>query len=184
MNVLVAYASRHGSTKGIAEFIAEKLRLAGIDADVADVDSVTSLDDYDAFVIGSAVYIGHWMKEAIRFVSRHRAALSERPVWLFSSGPTGDQRTDAKGRDLLNPSVSGPVDLDRIENGLRVEDHRVFFGAMDPDDLGFFTRQFFKSSTIRNAAPMGDFRDWGDIESWVNGIGRSLKERTPVHIMR
>ena len=111
MRVLVAYASKHGSTKGIADFIGEKLRQAGLQADVFDVGHAENLGDYDAFVIGSAVYMYHWQSEATKFVSRNKPILSSRPVWLFSSGPVGKERRDAKGRDLLDPLVCGPKNL-------------------------------------------------------------------------
>ena len=129
-------------------------------------------------MIGSALYIGHWMKEAKQFVSRNGFVLSRRPVWLFSSGPTGKERKNKKGEDLLDPFVSGPTDLLKIERGLMVRDHRVFFGAFDPENLGFFTRQIFKSRAIREASPVGDYRDWNDIETWTNSIAQGLVENT------
>jgi menaquinone-dependent protoporphyrinogen oxidase len=174
--VLVAYASKHGSTKGIAEFIGHKLREKGTRVDVFDVKEVHDQGKYDAYVIGSALYMGHWTKEAEQFVSENTGILSTRPVWLFSSGPTGKERIDSKGRDLLDPKVSGPIDLDKLEKGLQARDHRIFFGAFDPKDLDFFSRQFFKSSTIRNATPIGDFRDWKEIEAWTERIAQSLQE--------
>ena len=179
MKVLVVFASKHGSTKGIADFIGEKLRQSGADVDVLEVNQVRDLRSYDAFVIGSALYFGHWMKDAKRFVSRNRAILSSRPVWLFSSGPIGKERKDAKGRDLLDTSVSGPFELEDLKQGLQVKDHRVFFGAYDERSLGFFSRQLMKSPTIREAVPLGDFRDWKEIENWSIGIARSLQEETP-----
>lgn len=178
MKVLVAFASKHGSTKGIADFIGEKLRQNGADVDVLDVNKVRDLRFYGAFVIGSALYFGHWMKDAKQFVSRNRDILSARPVWLFSSGPTGKERKDAKGRDLLDTSVSGPFELEDLKQGLQVKDHRVFFGVYDEKSLGFFTRQLMKSSAIREAVPIGDFRDWKEIESWSVSIMQSLKEET------
>jgi menaquinone-dependent protoporphyrinogen oxidase len=180
MKVLVAFASKHGSTKGIAQFIGEKLRQHGLDVDILDVTQVQNPGAYNAFVIGSALYMGHWMKEAKQFLDRNKAILSTRPIWLFSSGPTGKERKDSRGRDLLDASVSGPVDLEKIEKGLsHIMDHRVFFGAFDPKHLGFFSRQFFKSPTIRNAAPTGDFRDWKEIEGWCVKITSSLGEEIP-----
>jgi menaquinone-dependent protoporphyrinogen oxidase len=178
MKVLVAYASKHGSTKGIADFIGEKIREKGLQVDVLEVEQVKNVGDYDAFVIGSAVYMFHWMKEATKFVSQNKSILSTRPVWLFSSGPTGTKQEDAKGRDLLDPNVSGPKELDELREKLRFRDHRIFFGAFDPKDLDFFSRQFFKSATIREATPIGDFRDWKEIEAWSNEIASSL-EKTP-----
>jgi hypothetical protein len=80
MNVLVAYASRFGSTSDIAECIAEKLRQQGTPADARPVEAAVDLDGYDAFVVGSAVFAGHWMEEATEFVRRHRAVLVAKAV--------------------------------------------------------------------------------------------------------
>jgi menaquinone-dependent protoporphyrinogen oxidase len=179
LKVLVAYASKHGSTKGIAQFIGEKLRLRKIDVDVFAVGNTPDLRTYDAFVIGSAVYMGHWMKDAKEFAVKSSEILSTRPVWLFSSGPTGTKQIDPKGRDLLDPKVSGPKELDELREKLRFRDHRIFFGAFDPKDLDFFSRQFFKSNTIREATPIGDFRDWKEIEAWADQIASSIDENPP-----
>jgi len=180
VKVLVAFASKHGSTKGIADFIGLKLRQRGFDADVIAVNDHHDLRDYDAFVIGSAVYMFHWMKEAKEFALKNRSVLFKRPVWLFSSGPTGTSQTNAKGRDLLDPSVSGPKELDELKEELHYREHRIFFGAFDPKDLDFFSRQFFKSATIREATPIGDFRNWKEIETWANEIADSLEEISKV----
>jgi len=95
MAVLVAYASKHGSTQGIAERIAEKLRQLGKEAEARPVDAVEDPESYEAFVIGSAVYYGSWLKEATEWVYRNQAVLAGRPVWLFSSGPLGTEVKDA-----------------------------------------------------------------------------------------
>ncbi len=176
MRVLVAYASKHGATKGIADFIGERLRQGGLQVDVLDVDGVKSVGDYDAFVIGSALYMFHWQKETAKFVSRNKSILSTRPVWLFSSGPVGKERLNAKGQDLLDPSVSGPKELEELKAEVHPRDHRVFFGVLDPARLGFFYNQLRKSATIRESLPEGDFRDWKEIEAWSEGIARSLRE--------
>jgi menaquinone-dependent protoporphyrinogen oxidase len=177
MRVLVAFASKTGSTKGIADFIGEKLRGHGLQVDVQDVGSVRSAGDYDAFVIGSAVYMFHWMKEAKQFVSRNGVMLVNRPVWLFSSGPVGAQSKDAQGRDLLE--VSGPKELEELRALVRPRDHRVFFGALDGSRLtgtmGFTYRMVRKSKAAREAMPEGDFRDWKNIEAWAISIARALE---------
>lgn len=176
MKVLVAYASRYGSTKGIAEFIGEGLRHHGIQVDVQDVRAVRNPKDYDAFVVGSAVYLGHWMKEARNFASKNRAVLAAHPVWLFSSGPLGTKPTDAKGRDLLE--VSAPKELDELTALLKPRDHRVFFGALDSARLKGTHSTLYKlagrSQAGREAMPEGDFRNWKGIEAWVNGIAEAL----------
>jgi menaquinone-dependent protoporphyrinogen IX oxidase len=90
MNVLVAYSSKHGSTREIAHRMGDPLRADGLTPDVREIAEVSDLTAYDAVVIGSAVYMGSWRKEATEFARKHRAALAARPVWLFSSGPLGE----------------------------------------------------------------------------------------------
>lgn len=99
MKVLVAFASKYGSTRTIAEGIAGRLREAGHDAQAQQVTTVGDISSYDAFVIGSAAYIGHWLKDATAFVRQNALLLAGRPTWLFSSGPLGTEPTDAEGRD-------------------------------------------------------------------------------------
>lgn len=176
MRVRVTYASKAGSTKGIAEFVGEKLRESGMEVDVGDVGSAGDLSGYDAFVIGSAVYGYHWLREATEFVSKNRAALSTRPVWVFSSGPTGPNPTDKNGRDLRQ--VDAPRERDEIREWIRPRDHRVFFGAFFPDRLkgatGFFARMAPKED-------QGDFRDWAEIEAWAEGIAKALTPAASTH---
>jgi menaquinone-dependent protoporphyrinogen oxidase len=170
MRVLVAYASRAGSTKGIAEFIGERLQKSGIQSEVKDVAAVGDLSGYDAFVIGSAVYMYHWLKEARHFVEKNRAALAARPVWIFSSGPTGPKPTDSKGRNLKE--TLGPKEIDDLRESLDPRDHQVFFGAFYADRIkgamGFFARAVPKDE-------QGDFRNWDEIAAWADAIATSLK---------
>lgn len=85
------------------------------------------LGAYDAFVVGSAAYMVHWMKEGTAFVKRHRKALAEKPVWLFSSGPLGTDLVDAEGNDVLE--VSRPREFDEFQAWLGPRGQKVFFGA-------------------------------------------------------
>jgi menaquinone-dependent protoporphyrinogen oxidase len=178
MQVLVAYASRHGATRGIAERIAETLRTEGLDAEAREAGSVRSLDAYDAFVIGSAAYMHHWLKDAVELVRRNRRLLRDKPVWLFSSGPIGGP-TDAKGRDQRIEAV--PRDVIEFGPALNARDHHVFFGAYEVDrkPIGLAERLAapFMSrlpADARQAMPVGDFRDWPEIEAWATGIAREL----------
>jgi menaquinone-dependent protoporphyrinogen oxidase len=86
----VAYATKYGATAEIAEKIGQVLRQAGLRTDVLPTDRVSDLSPYKAVVLGSAVYIGRWRKEAATFLKANEKALAERPVRLFSSGPTGE----------------------------------------------------------------------------------------------
>src|SRR5579884_2747221 len=129
MTVLVTYASKHGATQQMAERVGEILRRAGLEAQVRPVKDAGDLAGYDAFVIGSAVYFGSWMKEAVSFVRQNKAVLAIHPVWLFSSGPLGTQLTDVQGRDVREATI--PKEVAEFREAIRPRDHRVFFGALD-----------------------------------------------------
>lgn len=174
MNVLVAYATRHGSTGGIAERIAERLRAAGIEADARRVAEVDDATRYDAFVVGAAAYMYHWLGEATEFVERNRDLLAARPTWLFSSGPVGEERLDKDGRDLLEVSV--PKEFPRLRGLILPRGERVFFGALDPDarPIGIAERLMSLAPAARRALPRGDFRDWPAIDAWAGEIAAGL----------
>lgn len=175
MNVLVAYASRHGSTKGIAERIAADLREVGLSAEVMPVHQVRDLDRYGAFVIGSAAYMFHWLKEATNFVKRHHSLLSQRPVWLFSSGPLGKELVDEEGRDILE--ATRPKEFDELSALIHPRGERVFFGAWDPDapPVGLGERLLRLMPATKDATPSGDFRDWPAIDAWATEIASHLR---------
>jgi menaquinone-dependent protoporphyrinogen oxidase len=174
MHVLVAYATRHGATQGIAERIAETLRASGIDAEARPAASVKDAERYDAFVIGSAAYMFHWLKDATAFVHRARAILTEKPVWLFSSGPLGDEPTNAEGVDQKIAAI--PKELPELQATLGARDHHVFFGAYEPGrkPIGIAERLMSVMPAARDALPDGDFRDWPEIEAWAATIARDL----------
>lgn len=161
MTVLVAYASKHGSTQGIAERIVEKLRQRGKEAEARKVDAVEDPGGYEALVIGSAIYYGSWLKGATEWVHRNQAVLAGRPVWLFSVGPLG---TDVKDTEQQ------PKEMVEFQEAIRPRDQRIFFGVLDHHKLSFAERMVVKA--VR--APEGDFRDWEAIEAWAESIARDL----------
>lgn len=172
--VLVAHASRHGSTAGIAERIAEQLRGAGLDAVALEVDEVEDVGAWDACVIGAATYMSHWLRPATRFVRRNEELLAERPVWLFSSGPVGDEQLDDEGNDLLE--VSRPQEFDELHESLAPREEKVFFGSWDPDapPVGLAERLMRLVPAGRDTLPAGDFRDWPAIDAWADAIATAL----------
>jgi menaquinone-dependent protoporphyrinogen oxidase len=178
MKTLVAYATKHGSTKGIAERIAARLRAAGLEAEVLPVGEVADVKAYDAVVLGSALYMFHWLAEAKSFAGRNRQDLAARPLWLFSSGPFGPEPLDKEGRDKL--TVSGPKELDELRASLRPRDHRVFWGAWDRRNkpIGFWERMVNLMPAGRAGMPDADFRDWPNIEAWADGIAAELTGRS------
>ena len=172
MTVLVTYATKHGSTREIAEAIAATLADRGIPTEALAVDRVADLELYDAVVLGSAIYMSRWLKEATEFARRHRALLAERPLWLFSSGPLGTQVVDAEEQ---------PKELAELRQLLEPRDHRLFDGALTRDALGFGERMIVKAVN----APQGDFRDWGEIRAWAATIAGELpREATGVQRRR
>jgi len=175
MSVLVAYASRHGATRGIAERIADRLRDDGVAAAALPVNQVRDVAPYDAFVVGSAAYMFHWLADANHFVERNRAALAARPLWLFSSGPLGTEPVDAKGRDQL--VAAEPKEFPEMKGSLHPRGAQVFFGAFDRDapPVGLaerLTRHL--PAAAQDAMPAGDFRDWAAIDAWADGIAAAL----------
>jgi menaquinone-dependent protoporphyrinogen oxidase len=177
MTILIVYASKHGATRRIAERIAATLTAGGQPADTRPVENAGDLAGYDAFVIGAATYYGRWLKPAAEFVRAHQALLAGRPVWLFSSGPLGTETTDAQGRDLREAAL--PKELRELHAATQARGHRVFFGALDPDDLTLAERTVRRLPAGRGLLPEGDFRDWDDIDAWAGEIARELSGPQP-----
>ena len=172
ISILVAYSSKHGATREIAERIAENLREAGQDADARPVREAGDLGDYEGFVVGSAAYMGHWLKDATGFVRRNQDLLAQRPVWLFSSGPLGIEATGAKGVDPH--TAAEPRELSEFQEVIHPREHRVFFGVLDPGRLSFAERSLRKLPAARATLPEGDFRDWDEIQDWAYGIAQEM----------
>jgi menaquinone-dependent protoporphyrinogen oxidase len=166
MRVLVTAASRHGATHEIAEAIAAGLKQREIDAEARHAEDLASPDGYDAYVIGSAVYVGRWLDAARDLVEQNTAALAGRPVWLFSSGPLGPP-------EALKPD-GDPVDASALVAAVGAEDHRVLAGRLDRDLLGFGE----KAVVLAVRAPEGDFRDWDAIDGFAADIAGELLSRS------
>lgn len=174
MKVLVAYATRHGSTAGIAQRIAAALSARGHPAEAVSVEDAGPVEGYDAVVLGGAAYMFHWLKPALQYAHRHRDALAARPVWLFSSGPLGSDEVDAEGLDVR--TGARPREFDELTAALSPRGERVFFGAFDPDEkpIGLGERITRAMPAAHDLLPGGDFRDWDDIEAWATHIAHEL----------
>jgi len=172
MRVLVVYASKYGSTKGIAERIAKTLNESGQQAAAMPVSKAGLLDGYDAFVIGSAAYMFSWMKEATDFVRQNTALLSNKPVWLFSSGPIGTLTVDGQGRDVRETTV--PEEIAELKASIHARDHHVFFGAFDHTKLNLTHKVVYALPAMKKVLIDGDFRDWDEIDKWVKEIAAEL----------
>jgi menaquinone-dependent protoporphyrinogen oxidase len=161
--VLVAYGTKHGATAEIAEAIGKALRATGLDVDVERAGRVRSLEHYRAVVLGSAVYAGRWRRDALRLL--RRSGLGEREVWLFSSGPVGEDKGDPEQLERLTK----PPRVEQIARRLGVHEH-VVFGGMVADDAGFIRKKMAR----RIPPELRDRRDWGAIEEWARSIAATL----------
>lgn len=168
-NILVTYASKYGATKEIAQKIAEVLRQAGLQVDVDPVSQVRDIALYKAIILGSAVYVGKWHKEAVQFLQANTNTLANMPVWLFSSGPTGEGDPVELVEGLRLPAALQPA-VDRIQP----RDIAVFHGYIDPDKINFIEKWAIKSLVKK---PFGDFRDWNAITAWTITIAKTLGEK-------
>lgn len=161
MRVLVAASSKHGATGEIAAEIGRVLGDRGLEALVLRLEDVFDVAGFDAFVVGSAVYAGRWMGEARRFVDRHAAELSERPTWLFSSGPIGDPP---------KPAADAAVKLDDVIAATGAREHHLFTGRLERNGLGLGERAVVRVVGAKD----GDYRDWDDVRAWAGSIADEL----------
>lgn len=162
---LIVVASSHGATWEIARAIRDRLDEHGIDTDLAPPDAVTSLSDYDAVILGSAVYIGHWLAPARDFATRFRTQLATRQVWLFSSGPIGDP-----ARKMVQAMDEEPAEVRALVEAIHPRDYRMFAGKLDPRQL----RGLQRASLLVFPGLRGDFRDWRRIRAWAEEIAMDL----------
>jgi menaquinone-dependent protoporphyrinogen oxidase len=167
MNVLVTAASQQGATYEIAEAIGRVLRERGFDSTVSRPEQVDDVTGYDAVVIGSAIYSGHWLEPANDFACRFAEALAQRPVWLFSSGPVGDAR-----RKLVQKMTADPLELPSVLAQTQARQHRILAGRLAGDHLGRASRL----SLLLFHGLQGDWRDWAEIERYASAIADELDD--------
>ncbi len=166
MTVLVAYASRAGATRGVAERIAGRLRAHGLDVHMDPLLGREEVGRFQGVVLGSPNSSWPWEKESVDFCHRNAPALAGHPVWTFSVG-------------WLGHGDEGPYDarqLDDIHRLVEVRDHRLFLGALNPSDLPLLQRLTYRMRGGR----AGDFRDWAAIDAWTDEIARQLDESPSV----
>lgn len=161
--VLIAVASRHGSTAEIAGRIGRRLReelpTPTWHVHVEDTDVIDTIEGYDAVVLGSAVYLGRWLKSA-RQLLENAGLAPAMGMWLFSSGPVA---ADSPGSDSADTNED-------VATRLRIKDNIVFAGRLDIGKLGPLERAVTAAMRIKG----GDFRNWAAIDSWASGIAREL----------
>lgn len=158
--VLVAYGTKMGATREIATAIAEQLTQAGADVHLTSAEDAAALDRYDALVVGSALYAGRWRPAAVDLLVRQAKTRSTIPVWLFQSGPCGE---DAGGQP---PAPK------------RVRQLAVTMGSAAPTTFGgrleLASAQGFLARRMAKGPMAGDYRDFELIRRWADGIAVHL----------
>jgi menaquinone-dependent protoporphyrinogen oxidase len=163
MTVLVAYASKRGSTAEIAETVAATLRREGLRVCLEHAGEVRSLEPFEAVVLGSAVYMKRWRGDARHFLKKHRRALRQKPFWVFSSGPVGDPAQD-------NPDWMEPPKLGEKVEEMGGRDHAVFGGCLPAKPAGTMERAMVEGTPREYR----DRRDWDEIRGWALAIAHDL----------
>jgi len=167
-SILVTYASSYGSTQEVAEAVAATLRERGLQVDLQPMRAVRKLEGYKAIVLGIALYMFRFHKDARRFLSRHREALAERPVALFAMGPFNNVEKEWQGvRETVDKELAKVPWLAPAAQAL-------FGGKFDPAKLRF---PYNLIPALRNL-PACDIRDWTAIRAWANDLVAKLQPAT------
>ena len=157
--VLVTYASKRGGTKGIASVIGRRLTDQGIRVDLIEVGRVRSLAGYDAVVLGSALYAGRWQRPAVKLLKRLAAKPPGIPVWLFHSGPLGDDDQEPQRAPELVAKLAPAVGARPV---------RTFGGRLTDKPGGFIANAMARDGRA------GDWRDTAEVQAWADEVARSL----------
>ena len=165
--VLVAYASKYGSTAEIAEKVGEVLRQKGLEADVVAANKVKNVGEYKAVVLGSAAYIGSWRKEAVSFVKKYENTLAQKPVWIFSSGPTDE----GDPLELVNGWMY-PKKIQENIARIKPRETKVLHGKLDENKISGLQKWMLSNAKV----PFGDFRDWESITAWAEKIADEVNQ--------
>jgi menaquinone-dependent protoporphyrinogen oxidase len=155
---LIAYATKHESTHEVAEDVAAVLRDAGLHVEVRPAGAVGDLEPYDAVVLGAALYMGRAHKDARHFLRDHRAALAERPVFVYGMGPLemADEQV-ASARKQLDHALRAVPEVEPRSVA-------IFGGVIHQDELRF----------PFNRMPEGDARDPEAIRAWAREVAAAL----------
>jgi menaquinone-dependent protoporphyrinogen oxidase len=169
--VLVAYATASGSTAGVAERIADVLRVSGCAVVCRPAGPELDLTGFDALVLGSAVHDMAWLPSAVEVVSRAAASVTS-PVWCFSVGAVNPH-----GRFTWYMTRKEAQRVERqFPDGFTARDHRVFGGVVETRGAPPLARLFYRLAGVRT----GDHRDWPAIEAWAGHVGAALIAATAV----
>src|SRR5574337_82765 len=172
--VLVAFASKYGSTQEVAETLAAALRESGLEVDLQPMRKVRTLAGYRAVVLGAPIYMGQWHKDALSFLSRNQEALAQRPMAIFVLGPLSADEKEMQGsRAQLDQELAKfpwltPIALE------------LFVGRYDPAKLNLPDRLIASlPASPLHGMPASDLRDWTAIRAWANSLAAKLQPALP-----
>ncbi len=157
--VLVTYASKYGSTGGVAHAIGKELCRKDVAADVVLIKNAGNVSSYQGVVIGSAIYMGKWISEAAEFVNKNQDILRQMPVAYFLVCMTLSRPTEKNRAEVLSymdPILKAVPEIRPVGIG-------TFAGALDYNNLSWLNKKILKSK----GTPGGDFRDWNAIRTWA-----------------
>jgi menaquinone-dependent protoporphyrinogen oxidase len=167
--VLVAYASKYGSTQEVAETIAATLGEKGLRVDLQPIRKAHTLEGYSAVVLGAPLYYGSWHKDASNFLARNEAALTQRPVAIFALGPNSNDEKEMQGsraqldKELAKFPWLTPVVIE-------------VFGGKYPAKLRF-PESLVASlpASPLHGMPASDIRDWTAIRAWATSLAQKFQ---------
>ena len=158
--ILVTYSTIYGSTQEVAERVAATLRDGGLAVDLQPVRKVRSLDAYRAIVLGAPLYMFHWHKDALGFLSRHRKAIAEKPIAIFALGPLNNvEKEFVDARAMLDKELApfpwlSPVVIE------------IFGGKLEPAKFRFPHNLI----PVMRSMPASDIRHWTKIKDWASSL--------------
>ncbi len=161
--ILVAYATRYGSTRGVAETIGDELQKAGEAVDVRPITGVADLSPYRAAIIGSPIYMGKWLPESQTFIEKNQQHLKKIPVAYFAVGFTVKEGTPG----IIRKAEASMDQVRLIVNPVEVG---IFPGKLDTARLSIADRAII--TLIR--AKTGDFRDPGAARTWARMVQKKI----------
>jgi menaquinone-dependent protoporphyrinogen oxidase len=161
--ILIAYATKHGSTREVAGSLAAALREHDLDVATLPAAQVDDLSPYGGIVVGGSLYTGRWHPDALDFLKRHRGALETLPVAVFAMGPrTMETHEVAQSRAQLDHALAKVPGVDPFAV-------TIFGGVLDPRKLRF----------PFNRMPASDARDWNAVHAWASDMAPGLKYGKP-----
>jgi menaquinone-dependent protoporphyrinogen oxidase len=157
-SILVVYATKHGSTREVADAVAARLRERGLDADCAPAADLQDPTLYSGVVVGGSLYMGRWHPDAVDFLRRHADALATMPVAVFALGPLTLKPAEVEGsRKQLGRALARVREVEPFSVA-------IFGGVVDPEKLRF----------PFNRMPASDARDWDAAHRWVDELAAAF----------